>query len=539
MFQFVDDTVGDFELFVENIELELDFLLENNFNETITDFDETLNNAVKDMQTILDHTKEEIHYNEVIETVKIFSVFVTDYNNIASQVQTLVTEIDTIGDQCGVQCDDFINSIRPILAPISEANFGSDVTDVISQVDSTLAQVSSQFDNILTDFQDEYFTEINVQIEKIRKTLVDQNAEIKKALQEIKIKRIDWGEGWDDYTNYFYIGATVFISFLLLIVILFLVPGWNIAKIGAAIYMTVGILYFLIIPIFFAVGSLGDKIVCTSLEEPSQSEVLPLFDDMIRNVLKDAYQIEDSEMKDFNITLTNVLTGIKDEKAIYPLLQLYHLYDVYNLRRNWQKEFEIDTYEEQAKTALKDAIDATLAMKDNIPDINGILGDVTQQIEDILQDNIKKVTETDITEMIPPNLPTLVQQKIDEFVTDFNSLKSDVIDAISIFNDGSGSYDFNLNERATNISAEFDNAFIYIGGEGRVELEGFLGDFITELLGVVQTYLNFAVLSLDTRVGRTKPLNNMITALDSVICDAFVDSLNLGKIFVAFFLITQ
>ena len=78
MLQFVDDTVGDFELFVENIELELDYLLENNFNETITDFDETLNNAVDDMQTILDHTKEEIHYNEVIETVKIFSVFVTE-----------------------------------------------------------------------------------------------------------------------------------------------------------------------------------------------------------------------------------------------------------------------------------------------------------------------------------------------------------------------------------------------------------------------------------------------------------------------------
>ena len=479
------------------------------------------------MQTILDHTKEEIHYNEVIETVQIFSVFVTDYNNIASQVQTLVTEIDTIGDQCGVQCDDFINSIRPILAPISEANFGSDVTDVISQVDSTLAQVSSQFDNILTDFQDEYFTEINVQIEKIRKTLVDQNAEIKKALQEIKIKRIDWGEGWDDYTNYFYIGATVFISFLLLIVILFLVPGWNIAKIGAAIYMTVGILYFLIIPIFFAVGSLGDKIVCTSLEEPSQSEVLPLFDDMIRNVLKDAYQIEDSEMKDFNITLTNVLTGIKDEKAIYPLLQLYHLYDVYNLRRNWQKEFEIDTYEEQAKTALKDAIDATLAMKDNIPDISLVLGDVTQQIEVILHENIKTLTETTIEDKIPENPPV---SGIEEFVAKFNSLKSDVIDAISIFSDGQDGYNFNLNERATNISAEFDNAFIYIGGEGRVELEGFLGDFITELLGVVQTYLDFAVLSLDTRVGRTKPLNNMITALDSVICDAFVDSLNLGMI---------
>ena len=409
-------------------------------------------------------------------------------------------------------------------------SLGSDVTNVISQVDETLVQVSSEFDNILTEFKEEYFAEINVQIENIRQTLVDQNTEIKKALQEIKIKHIDWGEGWDDYTNYFYIGATVFISFLLLLVILFLVPGWNIAKIGAAIYMTVGILYFIIIPIFFAVGSLGDKIVCTSLEEPSQSEVLPLFDDILKNVLKDAYQIEDSEMKDFNITLTNVLTGIKDDKAIYPLLQLYYLYDVYNLTNNWRVEFEIDKYEEQAKTALKDAIEATLAMKDEIPDINEVLGGVTQQIETILQENIKTVTETQIEDMIPTDLPPEVNPMIDEFVADFNSLKSDVLDAISIFSDGQDGYNFNLNEIATNISSEFDNAFNYIGGEGRKELESFLDDFITELLGVVQTYLDFAVISLDTRVGRTKPLNNMITALDSVICDTFVDSLNLGNV---------
>jgi hypothetical protein len=315
----------------------------------------------------------------------------------------------------------------------------------------------------------------------------------------------------------------VFVSFLLVLVILFLIPGWNVAKIAASIYLTAGIMYFLVIAVFFAVGSLGEKAVCTAIDNPANSEFIPLFDDVLQNLLEDAYGMEESD-EPLNITLASVLSGIKKEESVYPLLQLYHLYNIYDLKNSWKDEYDINSYIDDAKSALGDAIDSTVVMESNIPNLDELL-DVTASIQKILQDNIDEFIEIDNKEKIPGNLPSSLDDLIENFVTNFIAVQTEVVSSLSIFEDGN----YNLTGIVNNLNTTIDNAFEYIDGEGRTDFVTFLDTAIDDLLGVVQTYLDFAVESLDTRIGSTKPLHNMVNALDSVICDAFIDSINLGK----------
>ena len=512
-------------MFVTNTELELDYLLKNNFNETIDNFDQTLNTATDDMKSLLDQTKANINFDEVVDTIQMFSKFAIDYNNITTEVTNLVSQIDKISEVCNVPECNIFDELKEILAPIASMNFNSEVMDAIADVDSTLNLVSLAFDDIVSDFTNDYFNEIDNQIEDIRKTLVDQNEEIKNALDELRIKNINWGDNWESYTDSFYISATVFISFLLVLIILFLIPGWNVAKIAASIYLIIGIMYFLVIAVFFAVGSLGEKAVCTAIDNPANSEFIPLFDDVLLNLLEDAYGMEDSD-EPLNITLASVLSGIKKEESVYPLLQLYHLYNVSELKNNWKDEYDINSYIADAKSALGDAIDSTVFMKNDIPNLDEELGEITNTIQRILKDNIGILIETDIHDYLNdiPNIPPL-NDLIEQFEEDFTALQITIEDSLSIFEDGN----YNLTGIVNNLTTTINYAFEYIDGEGRTDFVEFLNSAIADLLGVVQTYLDFAVVSLDRRIGSTKPLNNMVNALDSVICDAFIDSINLGK----------
>ena len=111
----MNDVVFDFDLFISNIGLELDYLLGENFQETSQNFDSNLTQAVKNFETLLDDTKKAIDLDGISQNTINLSTFVYEFNDIYDDIAGLQSQLDTILNACGSTCpSQFVDGLNKI-----------------------------------------------------------------------------------------------------------------------------------------------------------------------------------------------------------------------------------------------------------------------------------------------------------------------------------------------------------------------------------------------------------------------------------------
>ena len=438
---------------------------------------------------------------------------------------------------------DACTTLATLLTTLDVVNDDSKLdTTLFSSLTGAIGDIQSSLNNITDTIKDKYLNDIEKQIQEVEDELGRQNENIANAVNQVydvfEDQNISY-DGLDEYLDMFSLSLKLVGSVLTILVIIMMIalvlglistPGEKMAKASGSIFricigifLVLGVLFFLILVVFFIVGAFSTRFVCQTLEDPESSDIIRLIDyaftDQLNSIFGSINQNSASEIN-ITLTLTSLIQGLQAGTAIFPLLQLNQILDVNDLAENWKTEYNIEQLKSKAKVAIGDSIDGLIDLQNTFDAENSTIIGAGKAADELLTDLVPKILAIDLPDEILTSFPKL----------DVTGLQEKVNDTfIGYYDDSTSTYEFTLEQEFTSTINFLDEKFDYFGGDGRSTILDFFEKNINDLLGIMDGYLFYAVGRLQCNIGSTVPLGNIYASTDEILCKQVIDPFNAGN----------
>ena len=554
---FMNLTIDEIEDVVDGIVVIVDEEIDN----INIKFDEFVDKLLDDIQ--LNELK--VRVNDIIELFENQTLIFGDVNGVISVQNKIIDQLDDLVAECEDLLNPPLNTQCATLSSISTA-LGDIAIEEIPLPDPDLEQeihdigelfndVTSQIENInITSILQKLSDEVNSISDFVRDELssVDDIQEqfFRSASIPSKMENV-----YNDYlrhVNTGFLSVGGFLAFILTVVLIGLVCGvpqksskcgsWSMCS-ALSVFFIAAIFLFLICMALFVVGAFTQKLVCDTLNEPENSELVPLLDVFLNAEINDL----DLGGEPFNLSIPVIITGIHQGLPVYPLLQLKNIYDINGLT-NWKEDFSIDSIivstMESIDAVISDVMDFESQIVDQKEAVITMATTLDEQLNPILDQLLDK------TQINEPILES--RQQLDNFIDSLPN-QSDIasfVESLTELSSEIGYFEGNI----TTVQEDFDNILETFGNDdGNLSLtsfvvetfqivatafdifpsrvENFTNEIINDLLGAVDGEIPNIIDSVNT-VGGTDPLGKIYDATYTHVCLEIVSPLNSGGKFV-------
>jgi len=540
--------------------------MEQNFGEAMDNFDLSLDDVIEKFKTIIADIKVAINLESINTAADGFANIAKGFNKITESVSTvkkstedLKKTIETCADPPGC-LEPFhliLQFLTDVIKPLSEIagnGLDSTVMDNVDDISNQISKVSTSLDDLLQDFENEYFSDIQAQLDAVKIQLDQQKDEIINGISEMgnifggKQDLQDTISEYLKYFDYFVIAMKAIGSIIVIILAVMVLaltvsccgkPGNKLGQTSAKIFRTsigvffsLGFFFFLITVVFFAVGALSTRFVCQTIKDPKHSDIIRLIDPAFINEIEKIYDGFTDETVTLNTSIVDLINGIQAGEPVYSLLQLKYIYDIEALESNWKEEFNINSVIDSAKSSIATAIENILKEKDKINNIESAILDPIHDVDTLL--NAGHIN--DILKLQAPDFPIIdipvididkIKTAYEELKGNIEGLKTSIKETFVKYED-SGVYTFNLKGDAEEVIKLVLNIFVYFEAGGSDTIFKFFTDSIDVLLGVIDVYLGFAVEKFTGCVGSLAPIGLIYHQLEVSLCDGIIDPFNTG-----------
>ena len=555
-------------MFLNNTKKEISYLMEQNFGEAMDNFDLSLDDVIEKFKTIIADIKVAINLESINTAADGFANITKGFNKITESVstvqestETLNTTIETTCEKSPPKClesfDLILTFLTDVIKPLSEIGgngLDSTVMDNVDDISNQISKVSTSLDDLLQDFENEYFSDIQAQIDAVKIQLDQQKDEIINGISEMgnifggKQDLQDTISEYLKYFDYFVIAMKAIGSIIVIILAVMVLaltvsccgkPGNKLGQTSAKIFRTsigvffsLGVFFFLITVVFFAVGALSTRFVCQTIKDPKHSDIIRLIDPAFINEIEKIYDEFTDETVTLNTSIVDLIIGIQAGEPVYSLLQLKYIYDIEALESNWKEEFNINSVIDSAKSSIATAIENILKEKDKINNIESAILDPIHDVDTLL--NAGHIN--DILKLQAPDFPIIdipvididkIKTAYEELKGNIEGLKTSIKETFVKYED-SGVYTFNLKGDAEEVIKLVLDIFVYLKAGGSDTIFKFFTDSIDVLLGVIDVYLGFAVEKFTGCVGSLAPIGLIYHQLEVSLCDGIIDPFNTG-----------
>ena len=555
-------------MFLNNTKEEISYLMEQNFEEAMDKFDLSLDDVIENFKTIIAAIKVKIDLESINTAADGFATIAKGFNDIVDSVQEVKTSTEDLANQILAQCEtinpcevfqgvlDFLDLVTEPLSAIAGNAIDPNVMENVDDISNQISKISTSLDDLLQDFETEYFSGIQDQIEEVRVQLEQQKDEIINGISEmgnIFGGKQDLQDTVSEYLNYFdyFVIAMKAIGSLIVIILAVLIvaltvgccgkPGNKLGQTSAKIFRTsigvffiLGLFFFLITVVFFAIGALSTRFVCQTIKEPKDSDIIRLIDPAFINELEKIYNGFSDETVTLNISIVELILGIQAGDPVYSLLQLKYIYDIEALENNWKEEFDISSVINSANSSIATAIENVLKEEEKIDEIKSVILGPIEEVDTLLNagpiDDILALNAPDF-----PEIPEDIQKTYKELVGNIEGLKTSIKEAFVKY-ENAGGYTFNLKEDVEEVIGLVLNIFDYLEADGSNTIFEFFTVSIDNLLGVIDVYLEFAVNQFTGCIGSLAPIGMIYSQLEISLCDGIIDPFNTGIIILMFLL---
>ena len=571
-------------------------MLVDNFDETVVNFDDTLTQIEVDFGEFKEDIIAEIKLEEVKDTADQFVSVVTEFNSIVGKWTSLQADIkndignitilldnqdvcDTIETAAGSDlCTQWLATVNVAKDQLDQITINQSIvsTEQLEQLQQIFVDVENALDDVnITSV----FEEIRQQIEKVKNTLTEEADSLIGPIQDdigdIFTETGNIVEGMktvrDDFFPHFKTATLVLGSFFVVVLVIFLLGvccgscskrGGSSASAAATLLFStnillilLAILLFVLTTIMFTVGALSQKLLCKTLEEPADSELLTFASPLISEKLGAVYG-NDS----LTIDIAEVIQNIHSGMALYPLLQLNYIYDINGLL-NWTTEFEVDVAIQTGRDLITEVTEAFTEYKETFEaaseEIRKLGGPIDSAIESIklllesenlfggIENSISELEaiSTQITELgIQDAQVTELIEKLDNMISNARAILDILNNAKIFFSTSIEDFleqrtsvvkcvsDCTMTKKINETLETIDHAFdILMNDTSDFNILNFFDNkIITPILGVVDNYVEFAIASANNNIGATKPLSNIYNATKIDLCQEIVNPFNAG-----------
>ena len=495
---------------------------------------------------------QEIQTNMQTDIAEILSILGNDAICvlIGSECENLKTAINAALDQIGqiridlvtvdaTQIEDLKTIFVDVETAVNDVDISSVFPEIRDKIDEVKIMLTDQADSLIGPIQDnigDIFT---------------QTGSIVSSMKDVR----------DDYFPYFKTATLVLGSFFVVVLAIFLLGvccgscskrGGSMASTAATVLFSTNILLillavllFILTTIMFTVGALSQKLLCKTLEEPAESELLTFVSPLISKELGTVYG-NDS----VTIDVADVIKNIHNGMALYPLLQLKYIYDIDGLA-NWREDFGVDTAIQTGTDLINGVIDDIRANRvifdEAKEDIKALGGPVDTAIDSIQQllasgdlisgiegsiDELETISATISALPDPDSKLEVLKEKLDNVITNARTIIDTLKDASTFFTTtidaflGGNTMTDKINEILETIEHAFDTL---MDDTSEFNILTFFNDkIIAPILGIVDDYVQFAIDSANNDIGQTTPLSTIYNATKTDICQEIVNPFNAG-----------
>eukprot|EP00092_Neocalanus_flemingeri_P090167 GFUD01114177.1.p1 GENE.GFUD01114177.1~~GFUD01114177.1.p1 ORF type:complete len:884 (-),score=196.30 GFUD01114177.1:68-2719(-) len=417
----IQDILHDGDLYMNNTVDELRYLLQENFDEVIVEFQDALSKVGANFKDFTETMKNEIQLHIIIDEASSFVELITNYTAIQGQMTSVLdsytsmtTSLENIKKVADAELPDglgcltssseicnALNGASGILdgafpSDLASTNFPTlpdEATQQLSTLSEYLNSIEGQIDAISANAIDEYFPTIQGEIEKIKDFLTEALDGLTEPIEDIQgeIFRNDniansLEDIRDNYFPYFHISLLVLGSLLVVILAVFMVgmclgscskQGSGISSTGSGMMFLANCLFFflaislfILCTAFFTVGALGEKALCKTMADPGDSELVTFVNPLISSVLTDIYnqvrpETEEGEDIAVKFDLAQLISDMHNNTAIYPLLQLHYIFNIEKLT-DWRVTYGIDPLIEDARKQIDQTINELVSLESNL-----------------------------------------------------------------------------------------------------------------------------------------------------------------------------
>jgi len=522
------------------------------------EFDEFVDKLLDEIQ--LNDLK--VRVNEIIELFENQKIIVEDVNGVIDVQSNIIGQLGSLDADCKslfqsnpdvceplTDISTVLGNINIEQIPLPDPNLEQEIHDI----GELFNDVTSQIENInITSILQKLSEEVNSISDFVREELsqVDDIQEqfFRNNLIPSKMENV-----YNDYlrhVNTGFLSVGGFLAFILTVVLIGLVCGvpqksskcgsWSMCSALSVFFIAASFL-FLICMALFVVGAFTQKLVCDTLNEPEDSELVPLLDVFLNAEINGL----NLGGEPFNLSIPVIINGIHQGLPVYPLMQLKNIYDINDLT-NWKEDFNIDSI-----------IDSTMES------IDAVISDVTDFESQIVEQKDAVITmATTLDEELNPILDRLLDRtqinqpileardQLEQFIEDVSgdAYTSNFVESLKEMSSEIGYLEGNI----TTVQEDFDNILETFGtddGNGNRDLalesfvvqtfeivdsafeifptrvETFANKIIDELLGAVDAEIPNIIDSVNT-VGGTQPLSTIYDATYTHVCLEIVSPLN-------------
>ena len=509
------------------------------------------------------------------------------------EAEDLKTEFESFQWKINEFCNLGVSNCDGFLPQVNSMDFNTNILpsslilDSIEIDQATRNQLNSMkimlsdANNMINDFSDGFFADkvkdIDKQLQEIGNTL-DENlgdliSSMKNMSKDIDKQYVDIEptlETAQDIFTYVHVGFVLLGLFCLLIVGFYFVSlilgpfgihfkflnGGNFVCAGTCSFFTAGkwmdtvtlvtiltlisgAFLWLLATIFMVVGSLTDHLLCTTLQDPASSEIVPYIDQLLNEGIGDAFNSTS------NLTLPGILDDCRQDKSLYKAMQLKNAFDVQAEFGDWKTKFNI-----------------TGMVTDVKGKVGGYLGDITSQV-DISQfsgsmtetaDNFKRLEDEIIDPVInmsidkvfnlqeflsmrepleKANAPDEILTDFDDLVDEFQAFQSEIKkgqNSTAVYNENNLHFEGNFSVSETVILAGeiATNAqkSLMSNGSVRAAIDVVVDTSIDSLLTTADGFVSYILDYVVNQFAKCSPISGVYDLLGNSICYQILQPFN-------------
>ena len=542
--------------------------MRNLVDKTFVISNEEVANIGREFSLFIEGLKDEILLKNISFSVGTVSEMVYNYTvyiqpakervsyNVGNISRLREEIVPACGQLPGQPCDAFLPGLGDVLADnvdeITLPELPRNLSLHISHLLSTLNSVDQQLPDIdLTG----PLTTLTGQVERVSRdfrVVLVRLAEM-QALAFTGRAGWLWSSGLLDIPAYWSsvnnvtLGLTVALSLLLGLLLFALTcglcsgQGAASARRGASLlrcffslWFFLAFFLFIICAAMFLFGSISQKALCNSLEDPRDSQIMEFVDKISMKDINAALFPHAS----YTLSIVEIIEGIQNNEPLYSLFHLNFIFDVRNLD-NWRLDYHIESYAENVRLAINTTVQDIVDEKDNITttDILAEASNVDASLNPLIPDimgidlsligvNINQILSVLTTlpqgaEQLKMDLQRLIEQ-LRDLQTNTRTIQVNFEHILSS-DLGAGSQLVLETFMVENFNV-LDRAFDSIESD----IPTYVNTTISDLLGSVDTEIPGIVAGLEREV-RTDRLQHCYRAATAFLCPQLVTPCNSGE----------
>ena len=569
--------INDTELFIDNTAAELKQISGKNFDEFLGYIDDDIDEIKANLEDTIVKVLDEINFDQLTEIANYFNETVHNYqpgkieewtsllNDLNSKAQNIDDSFESLKDQiCALSlpdvCDtisaiNFDVSILPSSDVLSGATLSNEVLEAISSLNRYIESARNLLNDFSNDFGDEQVQDIRNELDKIGDTIKDNIKDITDTLTDLDIISI-YDDNEDsileiqDYIGFAFYGFLTF-GLILVFVLVFYVVGMSLGscgstggpakKTGGCCLCTGSVIFFLIssvvwlmVTVFFLIGSLSDHFVCETLADPSNSELGSWIDEYANQILNTEFDGVNMSQP-FNLSISNIIDECRNDSSLYNTFELDRIFDLEAEFDDWETKYGIEdainSVKEQVDTYVEDILD-----KIDISQFEDQINQMNEIFKTLEKDLINKTIEFNLDDVFDFNKFTEFEDMItglgnediiaayQEIVVGYESFNASFKEGQTNFQDY---YNNDLQFQGQSISQTVTDAFelfkealkkLQTDGDLRVLIDQTVDVSTKLLIQTAQGFIDYITNYVENDFASCKPIMGIYDLFDNTVC---------------------